>query len=63
MKLPVDQYTDEEIQKRLDFAAHLENVSGKKLPAHLQAEKDELVAEQNRRKAPTQAGRFPCNES
>jgi hypothetical protein len=49
MKLPVDKYTDEEIQKRLDFAAKLESASGKRLPAHLQAEKDELVAEQERR--------------
>jgi hypothetical protein len=51
MKKNVTEYTDDEIQARLDFARLLENPPGgfRKLTPWLQAEKDELLAEQKRR--------------
>ena len=52
MKKPVEEYTDEEINKRLEFAEKLMFVGGvkKKLPKHLEEERKELLKEFLRRK-------------
>jgi hypothetical protein len=53
MKKSLEEYTDREIKKRLDFAAYLEEscrAHGKSsLPKHLEDEKQALLKEQARR--------------
>jgi hypothetical protein len=49
MKKPVNEYSDEEITKRLAFADRIAANSGQELPPLLEKEKQELLAEQRRR--------------
>lgn len=53
MKKPVTEYTDAEIEQRLAFADKLMNPPNGKaitLPNHLETERQELLAEQRRRR-------------
>ncbi len=50
MKKPVNEYTDEEIQSRLDFADRIiSHLNGKSLAPHLDKERKDLLNEQIRR--------------
>jgi hypothetical protein len=54
MKKPAEEYTDEEINKMLEFSETLMFGYGEKreLPKHLEKERKELLAELLRRKFP-----------
>lgn len=61
MRKPVHEYTDEQIQKRLDFAEMIraqcrQHHKDDTLPKHLVEEEAELLAEQSKRAALVNGG-------
>lgn len=53
MKKPVEEYTTDELRKRLSFAQRIENDTGEELSGRLGDEKAQVTQELNKRNAAT----------